>query len=1033
LVGLVALCVALLQRWRATHGRLGIEGLVLQGATFLGLVGLVATVLAALGHFGAISLGSALGALALAVWPWSSKTPAVGPRPRARTLAVALLAIVGAMALRLPPIPHALAGRDQGTYLLRAEHTVRTGALGFVDPVLAAAGRQQHERPGPADILGLHERRRSSGREDNYEAAYRPGFYLTSRDGGVVVPQFLHLHPMLLACSRLALGRGHAVDVVVLEGMLMLLAFWAVARRLWQSAGWATLAAGLLAISPLAIWVHRNALSETIAGLLPWAALLAVLRARDGGLGDLRRAAFLLGCAAWVRGNAWATAPAVLAVLWLIPHRGSHPRPVHLYLGMIVASVGVHAHTVFPYLFDELGRQLHVGAPPSPWMLLGLAALGAAIWLAVDRFLFGGLAARKRTPRLDRLLAVAPRALVVGSAIAVAAYLVLRVMSEPRPHSRLDPALPLLGVPLLLAALVGLVVGARRWLPKRNNADIWLLALATIPLSSLSLFAQRNLPQVGLYYYGRYLVPELLPLCCLLAAGAVRVVHGMLAARARAAPSRFRDHLQFGVTTALCTVLAWGTGGVLITHPVTRLREFVGAERGISWLAERIPTDAVVIAGGEGWHHGHTFNQVGGALAIGHGRSVLRYRTSEAAYASLHELLVTRPRASGEAAPPVFLLVNEATHAYTRPSPDRDGPKVVVAAVDDLLPPPFVARDIDLLDLYVHRLTPVTDAIPTRVTRDGLRMALMRIEVDPAREKEAHTVSFADGELRGSTGMKLRGGTWRGGALCLSDKKSLELRLQQSADGSSPLSLVVVAAPGTAPRNHGWTIEVDERAVAINMPRAHPRERDTLGPFVLTRRPSKIRIRGSKQRTEGATCPHGGLAEVRLLGPDAPAVRSAAAVEAVTTGPEEELGQPYAPVHWVSGRGLSRYRTGTRPEPEIGRLALVLRKNRPLGFAPAHLPDAGQHPVDLVVTLTRARVRSETRIRLLADDEVLADIDPPDSRDGSWQSKPVRFVPTGPTVRVRLELVHARGSDAYVHVRDVGLFSTGDAVPSRLE
>ena len=124
---------------------------------------------------------------------------------------------------------------------------------------------------------------------------------------------------------------------------------------------------------------------------------------------------------------------------------------------------------------------------------------------------------------------------------------------------------------------------------------------------------------------------------------------------------------------------------------------------------------------------------------------------------------------------------------------------------------------------------------------------------------------------------------------------------------------------------------------------------------------------------------------------------------------------------------------GTRPEPEIERLALVLRKDRPLDFAPAHLPDAGQHPIDLVLTLTRARVRPETRIRMLADDEVLADIDPPDSRDGSWQSKPVRFSPNGPTVDVRIELVHARGSDAYVHIRDVGLFSTGDVVSSRPE
>jgi hypothetical protein len=664
-------------------------------------------------------------------------------------------------------------------------------------------------------------------------------------------------------------------------------------------------------------------------------------------------------------------------------------------------------------------------------LLLGVAALGAAAWLTVDHFVFSRLAKLERAPRLDRLLAIAPRALLGVTVIAATAYAVLRAVSEPRPYSRLDPALPLLGVPLLLGALVGLVDGARRWRPKRENADIWLVALATIPLSSLSLFAQRNLPQVGLYYYGRYLVPELLPLCCLLAAGAVRAVHGRLAPRSTPV-SRVHEHLRFITTAALCTVLAWGTGGVLITHPVARLREFVGAARGISWLAERIPKDSVVIAGGEGWHHGHTFNQVGGALAIGHGRSVLRYRTSETAYASLHELLVARPRATGTPAPPVFLLVNEATHAYTRTSGEADAPGIVVAAVDDLLPPPFVAHDIALLDLYVHRLTPVTDAVPTRVTRDGLRMALIRVEVDPEREKEVHTFSFADGEVLGATGMTLHGGEWQDGTLCLSPKESLELRLDRPSAGSSPVSLVLVAAPGTATHNHDWTIEVDGTLLATSVPRSHPRERDTLGPFVLIQRPEEIRIRGSKQRTAGATCPHGGLAEVRLLGPDAPALRRASNIEAATLGPEDDLGQPLSPVHWISGRGLSRYRTGTRPEPEVRKRALVLRKDRPLGFAPAHLPDAGQYPVDLIVTLIRARVRPETRIRVLVDDEVVADIDPPDSRDGSWQSRPVRFVPLGPVARVRLELLYAKSSDAYVHVRDVGLFSTGDTVPSQL-
>ena len=68
-----------------------------------------------------------------------------------------------------------------------------------------------------------------------------------------------------------------------------------------------------------------------------------------------------------------------------------------------------------------------------------------------------------------------------------------------------------------------------------------------------------------------------------------------------------------------------------------------------------------------------------------------------------------------ETGAPVFLLVNEATHAY-RPTKD-ESPR---AAIDDLLPPPFTAVEVHGLELVVHRLTPDEHAPPMRATRDEL-------------------------------------------------------------------------------------------------------------------------------------------------------------------------------------------------------------------------------------------------------------------------------------------------------------------------
>ena len=82
---------------------------------------------------------------------------------------------------------------------------------------------------------------------------------------------------------------------------------------------------------------------------------------------------------------------------------------------------------------------------------------------------------------------------------------------------------------------------------------------------------------------------------------------------------------------------------------------------------------------------------------MGHGVEVLTYRTSEDAWLTTWELLVAGPARRGEAPPPVFLLVNEAAHPYTRADRAR------VALLDDQLWAPFVLERASLLELsYGH-------------------------------------------------------------------------------------------------------------------------------------------------------------------------------------------------------------------------------------------------------------------------------------------------------------------------------------------
>ncbi|MCA9685728.1 MAG: hypothetical protein KC457_26360, partial [Myxococcales bacterium] len=246
LLGIVALAASLLVR----GGRRGLEELCLGLILHAGVVMVLATLLAWAGWFSSLSLG--LACLLAAGLAWLLPAPAVAETANEQGgsrwgWALAILMLLG-IGLRLPAIEAPLAGRDQGTYALRAKLTARTGTLGWTDEVLAEAGRDRAEdgdAPGPYDMLGLYPRNEDPWREGEYEGAYRPGSYLADRDRGEVVAQFFHLHPMALAVGELLAGTRGQGGVLLWMGALWLLTFACCARRLWPRGNWFVLGLGL--------------------------------------------------------------------------------------------------------------------------------------------------------------------------------------------------------------------------------------------------------------------------------------------------------------------------------------------------------------------------------------------------------------------------------------------------------------------------------------------------------------------------------------------------------------------------------------------------------------------------------------------------------------------------------------------------------------------------------------------------------------------------------------------------------------------
>jgi len=992
----VAACVA---RWRRREPDFGSEAIVLVSSCVLVAVGGASVLLAWAGWFDATALACVCACGAVIVWPWQTTDRPTKLEPRA--LVIVAVLVLGSVAFRYPPIHPGLAGRDQGTYVLRAQQLVRTGAFEFIDPILARAGEHEHIRAGPADLLGLYAKTHDAARVDRYEAAYRPGFYLADREHGRVVPQLFHLHPTLLACAALVLGMDHMLDLLLFESAVSVLAMWAIARRLLPSA-WPWFATGVYALLPTVIWVHRTPLSETLAGMLGLAGVLALLRTRDRGDSFEWLGVVLLGALAWVRGNAWLMAPGVVIIALLTGPLSR--KTLTTYLVVLLGSVIVHVDTVYPYLHDELKRHVPFAPPASPDGIVAIASIACALaWTlhAID--------VRYRFTRAvhARMRSFAPSALGVVALVALVAYFgLLMLTGEHDMHSRLDPLVAVVGWPTCLLAVIGIVIWVVRFRPAPVPNTPWLLACAAVPVVTALLYAQRNLPRAGLYYYGRYLVPELIPIICLAAAHACQSLYAWLRNAAWCSA-----RLASAVVSCVLGLASYEAAGVLISDPVTRIEEFEGASTAVATIAESIDEHAVVIAGGEGWHHNHAFNQVGGALAVGHGTTVLPYRSQEAAYASLYELLVAGPHATQRAPPPVYLLLNEATHAIT----DQHGQ--TRAAIDDLLPAPFVFESVNLVELVTDRLTPDERSVPTGVTRDVLRFAVARVVADPQRTADVEQYVVTEGGPLGIRGSQV---TWERDRLCLATRP---IELTVPAGPERPTGLVIVAHAGTATSNHRWNISIDDQPLDTQTGTMPSRERDTSGPFWLQNRPRKLGVVGF---ADG--CESGAIAEVRLLpmpAPNLPHDRWMAS----TFVPEHDHGHTVTPTRWVPGRALSRFRHGTGPRPDLEGNSMVLVPQRPLRFAPWPLPEHGHTPLELVLTTTHAHVSKPARVLVVIDGHEPLAIDVPARSHRVWQSQPLRWQPTTAIATVELSLV-SPGIDAEVHVRDLAAFAMIEPIDS---
>ncbi len=1055
-------------------------------------------------------------------------------RKATRRSVLAWVGLAAALALglwlRSPATDVSLAGRDQGSYALIARSIELRGSWTMEDRIVATAHRRHAKGATSADLLGMYQGPVEAWRSGRYESAYRPGAYLASVERGEIVPQFLPLYPCLLASGRFMLGDSGPPLLLAMLTALTLLSTATIMCAWTGHRSWGIAGALALALTPLMVWLQRTTLSET----LTLACVLvsgAILSETYPTRRQLAAVASLLVAAMAVRLSFWLLTPVALWCLEALPVAlptadRAHPdadRPrsatephalrrvlaCAVALGLVIAACG---QVSFPYVHDELVRFFGSRAPTDPMQVAVLGSLAAIALLTAP--LVGTTLARLRVTPVAWLRSLALLQLAIV-AFAIGYWLSSRTPNPP--WSRLEGwiALPPLCVAL---ACVG---GLRAWraitqdsahmatsvTPVADTAhsarpldtqgkpahggpppDIGTLvaanaylALLMLPCLSVLLFANRVLPSFGLWYHGRYVASEIYPALLLLGgfgAAWLEVVLDVVPQRppGHLSPSESqvlhdskesRSSVRRFAQTAF--VVACGAG---VVAPNATLLEMEGAQPAIALLADRVDQGAVVIAGGEGWHHHHAYNQLGGALAFGTDTVVIPYRNKESAYAALWSLLIEGfadapadlDATHGSIAPlplqhSVFLLLNEASHDLE----DLRTEGYRLSGIDDELHAPFYAKRIDLVDLTVHRLTPTRDYWRRRVTRDGLAFALIEVGVDrdllarierlvppssvassPPRQGASDDVQRITLVPRSTPDAPVDDSS---AALCAHEGERLRLQVPGEPD-RTPLTAALVLAGESLAKDHRLAIEFEidgtwhEVTTSVG---GTPRPRDTLGPWLLKGRPTAVQIKSLDGVIRGGACEGIGIRELRL----SPLVAGALAADQVSLHrfePPARFDSPVAMRSWTAARALTRHRPGPGPRPATEGESMRIVAGRRYRFdalrSPGRQPEGDRWTetpaskrCDLVVNLSETRDLDSPALHVVVNGAQEIVIELPKDRSATWTSPPVEFDCSSPLLELALELVDAapasqsvpdsEGIGGSALIRDVAIFARG--------
>jgi hypothetical protein len=478
------------------------------GAT-IAVAALLAWAALALAHLGDFSLPAVLVvtslllvAIVVAVWRWAPVSVRVD-----RTGCIGLLALgVVAGIVMFPGFHYGVTDKDPGGYVAHAMSIARTGSYDIIDPTL--------------------DGRIPTGPVLTSVGARFPGVWERDGHSDVIVPQFYHLWPALMAVSFKIDGERGLSNTAPLLGVLAILAAALALRRAIAAAPWGSELAGLvsggvagllLATNMLEVWQAKYPSSEISAQLLFMGTLLALVVALITGW---RPAAGLAGLLTGIgfldRGDGvLLVLLAVAALAALIAVRRWDGRATWFAVGLGV----VLPHALWQaYSYQAAGRYSSInGVPSLPKLaaaILGLLVLGVLLrpvgprvarWAANRRVQFrAGVVVTVLAAGLLTLGFLRPR--LFGESFANFAGARERSFDE-QIMTRLSWFISVPGFVLMLVGVA--IVALRRW-----GGALWILTAPLLVIFPVYAYKAHN--STRLMWWTRRFLPTVLPLVLLL-------------------------------------------------------------------------------------------------------------------------------------------------------------------------------------------------------------------------------------------------------------------------------------------------------------------------------------------------------------------------------------------------------------------------------------------------------------------------------------------------------------------------------------